>query len=117
MSTNLKFAALGLALALLAIALPVVRTVKANRAAPSAPPTSVADPQAWLRAEHVTQFASNAAYLDGLYQGQLAAKNHSEVATPTGRWSAPQDQDAFGIGYQDGYSLEVQQNLPPVHPR
>ena len=48
--------------------------------------------------------ATNAAFRDGLFQGQLAAANNSEQHIASGRWSTTADREYFRKGYQLGFN-------------
>src|ERR1700737_3084509 len=49
--------------------------------------------------------ATNAAFRDGLYQGQLAAEQGREPRPTSGRWKSEQDRASFIAGYQQGYPM------------
>jgi hypothetical protein len=48
--------------------------------------------------------AVNGAYRDGLYMGDLSAREHRPVRIPVGRWSSQRDRVLFDAGYRRGYS-------------
>jgi len=49
--------------------------------------------------------ASDGAFRDGLYLGELAAESGQAPRRPAvGRWSADQDRSMFAAGYRRGYS-------------
>src|SRR5258706_3211972 len=48
--------------------------------------------------------ATDGAFRDGLYQGQLAIARGSEAHVAVGRWAAPQDRTSFAAGYRKGYT-------------
>ncbi|HXW13510.1 MAG TPA: hypothetical protein VEN79_03285 [Terriglobia bacterium] len=46
---------------------------------------------------------NSAPFRDGLYLGQLAARNGDEPRIAVGRWAREQNRAAFREGYQRGY--------------
>ena len=60
--------------------------------------------------------ATNAAFRDGLFQGQLAAANNSEQHIASGRWSTA-DRESFRKGYQLGFdgSFAIDSTASEVH--
>jgi len=48
--------------------------------------------------------ASDGAFRDGLYQGQLAMARGSEPHVAVGRWAVTQDRVSFVAGYRKGYT-------------
>jgi hypothetical protein len=48
-------------------------------------------------------FASDGAFRDGLYLGQLAATSGRAMHPAIGRWSTEQDRANFALGYSRGY--------------
>jgi len=48
--------------------------------------------------------ATDGAFRDGLYQGQLAVTRGSEPHVAIGRWAATQDRTSFAAGYRKGYT-------------
>jgi hypothetical protein len=47
--------------------------------------------------------AASAAFRDGLYLGQLAAKQGGPIRVASGRWATDGDRTLFTAGYQQGY--------------
>jgi hypothetical protein len=47
---------------------------------------------------------TDAAYRDGLFLGQLDAKQRRGVHVCVGRWSAASDRNSFAAGYETGYA-------------
>jgi len=62
--------------------------------------TSVKPQAAATSQSHTIDSSLTAAYRDGLYVGKLAAQRGEQHLAPVGRWSAPNDRDAFLAGYQ-----------------
>ena len=48
--------------------------------------------------------ATNAAFRDGLYLGQLDARQGKDPHLSVGRWSRNEDRIAFTSGYQQSYA-------------
>lgn len=48
--------------------------------------------------------ATDAAYRDGLFLGQLDATQGRAAHISIGRWSSPADRESFAAGYQAGYA-------------
>jgi hypothetical protein len=46
---------------------------------------------------------TDAAYRDGLFLGQLDARQKRESHACVGRWSTATDRDSFAAGYRAGY--------------
>jgi hypothetical protein len=59
--------------------------------------------------------ATDGAFRDGLYQGQLAIARGSEAHVAVGRWAAPQDRTSFAAGYRKGYMDSFTANNDAVH--
>jgi hypothetical protein len=57
--------------------------------------------------QHLAATATNAAFRDGLYLGQLAAKNGTSAHMSLGRWSDESDRTAFIQGYQEGFQSKM----------
>ena len=51
----------------------------------------------------IVRFASNAAFRDGLYQGNLDAQHGIKPHIRSARWSTEPDRLAFASGYKLGY--------------
>jgi hypothetical protein len=51
-----------------------------------------------------TVLATDGAFRDGLFLGQLSAANGLAMRPPVGRWSTLQDRAMFLAGYQRGYA-------------
>lgn len=47
------------------------------------------------------------AYRDGLYIGDLSAREHRPPRVPVGRWSSQRDRVLFDAGYRRGYSAAL----------
>ena len=52
---------------------------------------------------HLAATATNAAFRDGLYLGQLASKQGTRPHMSVGRWSSEADRTAFAQGYEQGF--------------
>jgi hypothetical protein len=50
--------------------------------------------------------ATDAAYRDGLFLGQLDATQGRAAHISIGRWSSAEDRESFTAGYKAGYGLE-----------
>src|SRR5258707_13022641 len=59
--------------------------------------------------------ATDGAFRDGLYQGQLAIARGSEAHVAIGRWAAPQDRTSFASGYRKGYTDSLSANNDATH--
>ena len=59
--------------------------------------------------------ATDGAFRDGLYQGQLAMTRGSEAHVAVGRWASPQDQTSFAAGYRKGYMESFTANNDAAH--
>ena len=51
--------------------------------------------------------ATSAAFRDGLYLGQLTAKQGAAAHISSGRWSTAADRTAFAQGYQQGFQSKM----------
>jgi hypothetical protein len=56
--------------------------------------------------------AADAAYRDGLFLGQLDAKQGREAHIAVGRWSSPAQRESFKAGYQAGYAKLAEATEP-----
>ena len=54
--------------------------------------------------------ALDGAYRDGLYVGQLAAKNGRQSRPPIGRWSGEADRASFLAGFERAYNAGASQS-------
>ncbi len=63
-------------------------------------PVSANTPQ---RTISEVQRATNGAFRDGLFQGQMDAERGRKPHLTSGRWSTPEDRSSFVAGYQQGY--------------
>lgn len=50
------------------------------------------------------QLALDGAFRDGLFVGQLTAKDGRPLRPPVGRWSSDSDRASFLAGYHRGYN-------------
>ena len=50
--------------------------------------------------------ATNAAYRDGLFQGELAAARGAKPIPSVGRWADEKDRSSFAAGYKEGYEQQ-----------
>ena len=53
------------------------------------------------------QLASDGAFRDGVYLGELARAAHRQMRAPLGRWSTEKDRASFTAGYRQGFSEEA----------
>jgi hypothetical protein len=54
-----------------------------------------------------SRLALDGAYRDGLYVGQLAARNGRQSRPPIGRWSGEADRASFLAGYERAYDAGI----------
>lgn len=53
------------------------------------------------------QLASDGAFRDGVYLGELARRAHRQMRPPIGRWSTEKDRASFTAGYREGFGEEA----------
>jgi hypothetical protein len=116
MRKNLKLVWAVSSMAALLLVFPVARTVEANRAA-GVEASRGSNPAEEAKRRHkqdAAKFATNAAYFDGVFQGELSISQDLDRRAPLGRWAAAADKAAFAHGYRDGYEQALAENKLPL---
>jgi len=115
MRKNLKIVWAVSSIAALLLVFPVARAVEANRAAgvEASQEGNLAEAARRRHERDAANFAVNAAYFDGVFQGELSVLQDLDRRAPMGRWVAAADKAAFAHGYRDGYEQALAESSMP----